>query len=114
MSKIIDLAHYRTPGSKVYAGRDRGEFVRVKEELDALDVQVTDEIEIHVPVDTFSLNSSFFLGLFGDSIRSLGEAEFRRRFRFTGRPVVRAYEAGIREALTTDSALSTGAAVRRG
>lgn len=107
MRKMIDLEKYRSDNSRIYAGRDRGEWVRAQERLAELDHQNDVEvIEVQVPVNTFSVTSSFFLGMFGDSIRELGEAEFRRRYQFRGRGVGRSYEAGIREALTTDSPLS--------
>jgi hypothetical protein len=47
------------------------------------------EFEIHIPVDTITVTSSFFGGMFGPSIRSLGETEFRRRFSFTGKDISR-------------------------
>lgn len=114
MGKQIDLSTYRSVGSRVFAGRDRGDFVRQRECLAEMDRDLDPEltVQVVVPGDTISVNSSFFLGLFGDSIRALGEEGFRRRFIFTGHPIGRVYESGIREALTTVSALTAAAQVR--
>jgi hypothetical protein len=43
-----------------------------------------DHVTIQIPEDTYSINMSFFLGLFANSIRSLGKDEFCRRYRFMG------------------------------
>ncbi len=112
MNRTLDLGQYRSAGSRVFAGRDRGEYVRRAEKLDLLDSDSNEVIDVKVPLDTFSVNSSFFLGLFGDTIRQLGANEFRRRFNFVGRPISLIYEAGIREALTTASPLSLDTAGR--
>lgn len=102
---IIDLEDYRSGGSRVYAGRDRGAFVRMEQRLAEREQDPTAEFEVRVPKDTFSVNASFFLGLFGDTIKEIGEDEFRRRFHFTGRPISRVYESAIREAINSESPL---------
>lgn len=107
MERLIDLGRYRTEGSRVYAGRPRGEYARQAEGLDRLDDLEDVQVVVHIPQDTLSVNSSFFLGLFGDSIRALGEERFRDRFHFTGRPLGRVFESALREAVTTASPLST-------
>ena len=101
MTHRIDLALYRTPGVRVFAGRDRGREVRAAAELDRLD-QSSDTVEIVVPGDVFSVNSSFFLAMFGPSIRHLREPGFRHKYRFTGKTIDRVVDDGIREALATD------------
>jgi len=107
MEQQIDLGRYRTEGSRVYAGRPRGEYARKAEDLDRTDSMDNVSIVVRIPEDTLSVNSSFFLGLFGDSIKHLGEDRFRERFHFTGRPLGRVYESAIREAVTTASPFSS-------
>lgn len=76
---MIDLSKH---GGPVFIGRDKGELVREEynlEEIDTSDRQVV----VKIPKDTFSINSSFFLGLFGKSIRSAGTKEkFLQKFAF--------------------------------
>jgi len=104
MNDVIDLGVYRSPESRVYAGRARGEQVRKATKLDDID-QTQRSVHVIVPADVFSINTSFFLGMFGPSIRALGAELFRRKYVFEGKSISRVYEAAIREALTTDSPL---------
>lgn len=69
-------------GGPVYVGRERGNSVRKKFSLDKLD-QDPETVSVIVPDNTFSINPSFFLGLFGESIRTLGSREaFLKKYRF--------------------------------
>lgn len=102
MLRNIDLADYNSQGVRVYAGRDRGEAARAKARLEEAD-NAGDSVSVKIPDDVFSINSSFFLGMFADSIRKLGEVEFRRRYAFVGPGVELVLEDGIREALRTSS-----------
>lgn len=71
-------------GGPVYTGRDNGSLARKKYNLDKIDKNDTHVIVL-IPEDTFSLNSSFFLAFFGDSIRSAGSKEnFLEKFNFDG------------------------------
>lgn len=99
----LDLNEFRSGGSRVFAGRERGSKVREVMKLDELDQAPGSEVEVVVPDDVFSVNSSFFLGLFGPSIRALGPERFRQVYSFTGRPITRVMEAGIQEASATES-----------
>lgn len=105
MERVVDLDEYRTPGGRVFSGRDRGEMVRKAARLDELDLEDS-TIRVVVPDDVFSVNSSFFLEMFGPSIRRLGEEEFRRRYQFEGPNLDRVMRDGIREALLKISPLS--------
>ncbi len=89
---------------RVFAGRDRGRAVRNAAQLDAVD-QADATVEVRVPDDVYSINSSFFLGMFGKSVRNLGAEEFRRRYHFVGEDLHEFVEEGIREALDTSSPL---------
>jgi hypothetical protein len=104
MTKVIDLGMYRTAEVRVFAGRDRGAKVREAAGLDTLDKDA-EEVEVRVPKDVFSVNSSFFLGMFTDSIKGLKEAAFRTHYKFTGKDISRVIDECIDEALRTGSPL---------
>lgn len=100
----INLNEYRTPGVRVFAGRDRGAVVRKTVALDDLDKQ-EEQIEVYVPDDLFSVNSSFFLGMFGPSIKTFGDEGFRSRYTFKGKDIGRTIDECIKETLRTGSPL---------
>lgn len=80
--KEVNLADY-VDENRMLSGRDLGREVR--EKLDIRDLEKTeDRIVVHVPDDVFLVSSSFFKGLFGDSIRALGRSSFREKYDFTG------------------------------
>jgi len=67
-------------GGPVFIGRDRGRKVRDKLDVDKLDVSDV-QVSVNVPQNTYSINPSFFLALFGDSIRKFGsEEEFFNKY----------------------------------
>ena len=100
----ITLNDYRSRGGKVFAGRERGEKVRHAAQLGLLDEQDVC-VTVFVPEDIFSVNSSFFLGMFGESVRRLGEEGFRAHYRFEGKDISDTVEDGIREAIASVSPL---------
>lgn len=76
MPKTIPL-----PSVKILMGRDIGERFRKEIKLDELDL--TDErVSFLVSLETFSLNNSFFIGCFLNSIRTLGKYQFEYKYRF--------------------------------
>lgn len=78
-------------GGPVYIGRDRGEAARKKYNLDEIDRDVNCLIVVSVPDSTYSINSSFFLGFFGDSIVRAGSREaFLKKFSFSCPPTIMA------------------------
>jgi len=80
----IDLAQWRTyPGSKVFSGRDRGRLLRKELDVDALDLS-DERVEVSIPMDTFGVNQSFFLGLFAKSVGRLGAEGFEAKYKFEG------------------------------
>lgn len=101
----LDLGAFRSKGTKVFAGRGRGRAVRKAVRLEQLDAEGA-SVRVVVPEDTYAVNTSFFLGLFGDSIRALGSELFRERYRFEGRDISRVVEDGIEEALRVSSPFS--------
>jgi len=93
---VLDLGQWRGGRAvRVLAGRDRGEEVRRTAQVAQLD-HAEGVVEVRVPTDLFSVTSSFFLGLFGESIRVLGDEGFRQHYRFTGKPIDRVREDSIR------------------
>lgn len=77
---IIDFATLQGP---VFTGRTRGETLRHAlhvERLDATDTQV----EVKIPDSTYSISSSFILGLFGKSVVHAGSKQaFYNKYHFT-------------------------------
>ena len=69
----IDLKDY-IESKKVLAGRTNGEDIRKKINLE--------KIEIIIPNDVFSFNSSYFLGMFGESVKKLGKEKFEEKYQF--------------------------------
>ncbi len=92
-------------GGPTYIGRENGKKARERLKLD----QYSNEQDflIDIPVGTFNINSSYFLGLFGESIRRAGSAEsFLQRFKFeTHGKSYKVIERGIERALLRDDDL---------
>jgi hypothetical protein len=103
--QTIDLVKYSGSDVIVLSGRPMGEEICRKLDLDALEKKA-DTIQVKVPYNIVSLNSSFFLGLFAESVRRLGEANFRSKYTFDCRPaVLKDIEDGISQALNTANPL---------
>lgn len=78
---VLDLSNVAGP---VYSGRDRGIALREKYNLDALDDH-SDSVQVIIPENTYTISSSFFLGLFGPSVRKCGSVDrFEGKFHFRG------------------------------
>lgn len=94
---VIDLSKH---GGPVYIGRPKGLETRRMYNLDDAD-NSTVTIEVIVPKNTYTINSSFFLGLFGDSIRNSGSKDnFFKKFTFTSDKIFTSkFEDYIRRAL---------------
>lgn len=66
----------------MYVGRERGEAARARFPMDDWD-RGDAPVTVTIPDSTFSINSSFFLGLFGPSIQAAGSRErFLRKYHF--------------------------------
>lgn len=109
----IDLGEYRTPGTRVFAGRKRGAEVRKLAGLERLEAE-GQQVVFLVPSDVISINTSFWLGLVGDSIRRLGESRFRELFALESDAHADVYENGVREALRFSNPLERPAQGPRG
>jgi hypothetical protein len=82
------------------SGHDRGQEARKAFDLDRVD-QSSDSVRVVVPENLYTLTSSFFQGMFAQSVRAAGDREkFLSRFKFDADPVVlRQIENGISASL---------------
>ena len=80
-SEVIKLQSYRKSESSMYSGREHG--LEIRKELD-LNKKDKDEKKyiIQISDDTIAINSSFFGGLFSDSVVGLGEERFKKKYIF--------------------------------
>ncbi len=78
----LDLANHKSKEVKFFSGRPRGEKVRESIFLGKKEDMV-EEVRVKVPTGTRSIHTSFFLGLFGPSVRKCGSGEkFLEKFKF--------------------------------
>ena len=66
---------------KFLMGRKLANENRLRLDLDNLD-KSSERVRIIISDDFKSLNSSYFLGLFGESIRTLGKEKFIEKYKF--------------------------------
>lgn len=70
----------------VYTGRPRGEKLRKELALENLDLQA-EYINVSIPDSTYTITSSFFLGMFGPSVVKLGSSDaFFNKYHFSAKP----------------------------
>ena len=101
----IDLSVIQSKKYKVLSGVELGKQARKFFKIDDLDAQST-VVTLVVPKDVFSLNSSFFSGLFYDSIVKLKEVGFREKYVFDCTDIIRKnVENGIFYVLNTKNLL---------
>lgn len=83
---------------KVISGREKGVELREKLKLDNKDKD-NKKYTIVIDEEVYSFNSSCFLGMFGKSIRELGEKEFREKYIFECTELIKMnIEDGINDA----------------
>ena len=82
MNAQIDKIDLSKMGGPLFSGREKGRLNREKYHLD--DIDTSDKlVEVIIPDGTYSITSSFFMGLFGKSIREIGDRdEFFHKYRF--------------------------------
>lgn len=98
-NSVIQLSRFTSAESMLMSGRERGVELRRKLNLDVVDFH-PEQCSVCVPEHIISLNSSFFQGLFGESVRRLGEAKFRAKYEFSAtQPILDDVDRGIRDAL---------------
>ena len=103
----IDLSNHRKGNSRVFSGRSEGKLVREKLKLDETE-KTGEKFTIIFPEDTISLNSSFFLGVFGPSIRTLGKEKFKEVYDFECPDFIQSsIEDGIKRALKSSNPLES-------
>lgn len=82
MNNIIDLDAYRTQlgstKSKVFTGRDRGEDVRVRSNIDKI-FEENDKIKIIIPKDIYSITPSFLEEYFYNVVKKYGKNDVESR-----------------------------------
>ena len=101
----IDFNRFRSLESRVFSGRDRAGLIRKEIDFDKL-LTNCESIQISIPDDIYSINTSFFLGLFGSTVRRLGEEKFRKRFKFICSETIKNdLEEGIDRALKEKSVI---------
>jgi hypothetical protein len=107
-TKTIDLGEARTSqAAKVFSGRERGKYWRQHFGLDRLDHDDDTQVIVSIPEDILSINLSFFLSLFGESVRLLGKEDFSQKYRFKCDPsLLPLIEQGIEQALKKSSVLA--------
>ena len=76
MPKTIPL-----PNEQILMGRDAGGRFRKEINLNELDI-TNERISFLISLKTLSFNSSFFIGCFLNSIRTLGRSRFENKYRF--------------------------------
>jgi len=82
--KVIDFGKLEGP---VFTGRPRGELLRRKLKVDDLDAGDL-VVDVQIPESTYSITSSFILGLFGKSVVRLGSKEaFYGKYHFHTSPL---------------------------
>jgi hypothetical protein len=82
MASQINLNEARIPPtSEVISGRDCGEEFRKRYQLDKVDA-APGEVQVSIPTEVVSMNTSFFLGLFGPSVKHLGREGFLAKYKF--------------------------------
>lgn len=77
----IDLEEYRTPGSKVFTGRDRGITVRKQSGIDDVESKY-DTIDIIIPQNIRSINPSFLEEFLTNVVIKLKPEKFHEKFHF--------------------------------
>jgi hypothetical protein len=102
---VVNLEQYQPQNSKVFSGRESANDVRKKLNLDEEDKK-SRILTIQIPEDTFSINASYFLELFGASVRTLGEKKFREKYVFICTNIIRrSIDDGIERALKSSNIL---------
>ena len=77
----IDLEFYRTKGSKVFTGRERGVKIRIESNIDNL-INKNDLIRIKIPSDIMSINPSFLEEFLFNIVTRLGKEKFNKKVNF--------------------------------
>lgn len=93
----FELEKYRSEGSKIFTGRDRGLHVKKESKINEI-TDKNDRINFIIPDNLFSINPSFFEELFVDIVLKIGKDEFYKKFNFINQGKYQ-YEKPLREAI---------------
>lgn len=96
-NNIINLEDHRTPGAKVFTGRDLGKKARILSEINRIEEEY-DSISIVIPKNVYSIIPSFFEELFQDVVIKLGKDKFLKKFIFISEGAYK-YEKPLNEAI---------------
>lgn len=94
---IINFEDFRTPGAKVFTGRDLGQKARNDSKINELEENY-DSITIIIPDNVYSIIPSFFEELFLDVVLKLGKEGFYKKFKFESQGDYK-YEKPLNEAI---------------
>jgi hypothetical protein len=75
----IKLEDFRTPGSKVFTGRDRGQQDRKASKIDSL-IHAFEKIHLVIPPDIYSINPSYLEEFLIHVVEKLGKDGFFKKF----------------------------------
>lgn len=81
MEYVLQLSEYMDY-NKMFSDQDKGVQARREFDLDYLDREEDAIVYVIIPDKTYSIGSSFFLKMFGESIKTLGEEGFRKKYVF--------------------------------
>lgn len=105
----IDLETYRTKGSKVFTGRERGQKIREESRIDEL-VKGNDLVKINIPSDIMSVNPSFLEEFLFNTVTKLGKENFYKKVQFvtesTRYNIAEDLEEAVDRILRSNNALS--------
>jgi hypothetical protein len=80
-NSVINLQDYRTQGSRVFTGRDRGMEVREASKIDIIETEC-ETITIVIPDDIGSINPSFLEEFLYNVVIKLQPDNFFKKFKF--------------------------------
>lgn len=84
--KTIKLEDY-IDSKKVLSGREKGKKLREKLKIGDEDKK-NEKVKIIIPADVYAFNSSYFLGLFGESVRKFGKDKFLEKYDFSCNEII--------------------------
>jgi hypothetical protein len=77
----INLEDYRTRGSKVFTGRDRGQQDRIASKIDEAVTDSEPQVELTIPEDIYSINPSYLEEFLVNVVQKLGKSDFFKVFK---------------------------------
>lgn len=78
---MINLEKFRTPGARIFTGRDRGAQVREESNIDKL-IDSGEYIEVIIPTDIITINPSFLEEFIKNVVKKLGRDNFLAKVSF--------------------------------